>query len=67
MARVTPEEEALPWYYQCDGELLRCKYPYNLKVGWPPEGSNSIAVIRRDAETEGIRIHVRAVAKNTPK
>ena len=64
---MTPEEEALPWYYQCDGELLRCKYPYNLKVGWPPEGTNSIAVIQRDAEIEGIRIHVRARGKEHTK
>jgi hypothetical protein len=67
MANVAPGEEALPWYFQCDGELLRCKYPYNLKVGWPPEGKRSIALIQREAEQEGIRIHVRARGKEHTK
>jgi len=36
-------------------------------VGWPPEGTNSLAAIQQDATIEGIRIHVRARGKEHTK
>ena len=57
---VSHEEEVVPWYYLCDGEMLRCRYPYNLAFGWPETGPDSMRIIQEEAATENIRINLRA-------